>query len=305
MARVGALAWSLTSLELLDPPASFDPLLLTEGIERRPLLPHLRHLLIGRSGRVEMNDDAANDSCYRAAAVLQSYREQLRCLTLHTAVGPTLGWLLRSVFACSHLRRLETHLCLHRWTVDGEEDVEGVVAGLRPLDFPSSLPPLPHLHTLTLHLPLSAAELHRVLHALPALRHLTFGRIYSLDVLQLTRLIAQHASPGLRTLTITSPIALSEESVEGEAPSTLPAASLPSPPFPALLSFSCSGPHNWTPTALQRLVELLRHAPLRYLQIVRAPLRLLHHLAPLSHLQSLITRASFVGRESAGVAPAS
>ena len=303
VARVKALAWSLTSLELLDPPASFDPLLLTEGIERRPLLPYLRHLLIGRSGRIELSDEAADDSCCLCASLLHAYKDQLRCLSLHTVVSLSLWWLVRSVFPCSQLRRVELHLSVHKRTVEGDDDVQAVLTGLRPLDSPSSLPPLPLLHTLALHLPLNEAELKCILQALSGLQHLAIGRIYALDALQLTRLVAQHASPGLRTLSISSPILLSEESVDGETPSTPTAVSAPSPiPFPAVISFTCHGPHNWSPAAVQSLVELLRHAPLRYLQCIRLPLRLLHHLAPLSHLVSLITRASFAGRELAGVA---
>ena len=206
-------------------------------------------------------------------------------------IGSTCWPLLQAVFSCSELRRCQFNIDFRLHIPGGRPDFAAVWAALRPEAEPAPLPPLLNLHTLHLALPLSAGELQCVLHACPALLQLTVQQNHALDALQCTRLTAQHASPTLRCLNVCSMIQLTTESCSATDQPDLTTTPLPLPPFPALRAFSVSG-HihpSWPEPALLRMVQLLRHAPLLDLNMMHAPMDLLHHLAPLTELRSLRT----------------
>ena len=285
------------SLEVRALDSAFDPQLLMEAATERPLLPQLRHLALGLFYHQQnLSVEEADSSVQAMAQLLHCYQHQLTRIDLQALIGSSCWPLLQAAFSCSLLRHagLSISFRLRNAQNPMAPDFPGVLAALRPAADSLSLPPLPHLHTLKLHLPLSASELGSVLAACPALLNLQLGQIHTLDSLQCTRLIAQHASPTLRKLRITAMLRLTEES-NTVVPD--PSLAAPSPPLlPALLSLELDG-HlpTWSGPALQSLAQLLRHSPLLYLYLWHAPVQHLHHLSPLLHLRSLYTMASGAG----------
>ena len=115
--------------------------------------------------------------------MVRCYQWQLHSLSLTALVSDSCWALLEAVVGCTELLRCRLHSEAHKWIAAGRPDVSAMLAALHPHPSPPPLRPLPHLHTLSLELPLSAAELQRCLHAAPALNDLVVGRIHSLDAL--------------------------------------------------------------------------------------------------------------------------
>ena len=301
--RLVTLSSSLISLELHQPHSSFTPLSLLDTDTGNPRLPHLQHLSIGRrfqSARPDLSVEEADSRTRSIARLCHSYRNQLRRIALCVPIGSSCWPLLEGVFSCCHLRRCDLSIDFRLQKPTGGIDFQGVRAALQPNDEPPCLPALLELHTLHLELPLTAAELQRVLHASRVLQELRLGQIYVLDALQCTCFIGQYGSPRLRALYITAMLRLTIES-NSALPSAASVDSHPQPVFPGLIYLKVDG-HlpSWSGPALQQLVQLLRHAPLLYLDLVHAPLQQLHHLSSLSHLRSLLTSASEVGMHDMG-----
>ena len=294
MCRVRSLAWSLVSLELHKPPVGITPERFVDAATGQPLLPRLQHIFLGaHKALLVMKTTDADDRLRSTTLLVRAYSKHLRCLVLHTMTGHTCWPLLEEVYGCKELRRCELTLDAHKRTRTGEEDYPAMLAELRPVTSPPPLSPLPHLHTLQLQPPLGAGELRRVLEAAPGLRLLDVGQVKSLDALQVARLIADHCSPGLRSLCVSSAATRTAK----PTPPRSAVSALSTPPFPALATFMC--PLDWTSASLQSLVELLRQAPLHYLFLYNAPTPLLHHLAPLQHLHSLLTFANVAEGDAA------
>ena len=302
--RLRALAWSLPSLELLTSPGHFDPALLIDDRTGQPLLPRLQHLRIDNISS-PLSLAGADSYLDGYCRLLRAYSHLLRCLSLVT-MGASSCWpLLEAVFACSALRRCELSFVFQLWR---EWHSTSHRIGARPAPPPDANPPplrsLPHLHTLAMRLPLSEAQLRRVLLAAPALHHLSTearADCYS-DALHAVRLIAQRASAELRSLVVLpDPNNWPDEDEPKTAPEA-PAVSQPTssaapsspPPLPALQAFEYDGSFFDRPQLLRSLVELLQHAPLHRLHLGLSELRFLHHLAPLKSSSRWCRRAESV-----------
>ena len=255
-------------------------LLLDEPTEEgAAVFTRLRHLYVGES-RPGMTVQLADGFVQHACNMLekQPYSSQLRVLSLRSPVGSSCWPLVEAVFGYSQLRRCELVMNFHLWNAQHTRDTAATLAALRPAVSPPALPTLRHLHSLKMWLPLCSAELQRVLRAASAVRHLRLGFVYSLDALQVTRLVARLATPGLRTLSINTEVPFTAESCRGSSQPAVFVAPSSARPFPSLIQFNCCGPLEWRAAPLQAMVELLHHAPLLYCNMAYTPWKLLYLL---------------------------
>ena len=105
VALLRPLAWSLTSLELLQSQALFEPLLLIDAATGQSLLPHMQHLRIGSRIRFRLTEAQVESRRGPVVQLVQYYQTQLRHLSLHMKAGSSCWPLVEAVFGCSQLRR--------------------------------------------------------------------------------------------------------------------------------------------------------------------------------------------------------
>ena len=283
----------LLSSSIASPPASSA----SSSNHSVSQLPLLRHLFVHCD--IPDDYDYAQPDIFIAAQqyvdLVTCYSATLVCLVLHDIpYFCSCRPLLQAVFDCTKLKRCGLRAL--------PNSAFAPLFDMLPADAsasPWSLPSLPRLHTLTVALPLSAAELAAVLSACPAVEDLSldvdatnYGQGETAAPLRQLELVGQACTRVRRleicTCTPTMGASTDRQSSWGSRSSP---ATQPSFNQLSCLHFGANQrDHRQAQVSGEdviELVDMLRLAPLQYLELWYLTFHHIHHLSSLSHLRGL------------------